>query len=194
MLDAWDNGVVRALGGFLTSLQSHRSNRRFAELRGVMTRLNARDAELAATARAIFEWHRIHGFCANCGAASDITQSGWQRSCATCGRHHFPRTDPVVIMLILRGNSVLVGRSPGWPDRMYSLLAGFVEPGETLEAAVRREVFEAEFRSARGYLASQLRSCVAHVWVYWVCQRGYPSGPVKLEDAIWMTRKRLSRP
>ncbi|MEO0359120.1 MAG: NUDIX-like domain-containing protein, partial [Pseudomonadota bacterium] len=89
---------------------------RFAELRTIMTDLSPRDAELAATARGVLEWHRTHSFCANCGAKSELTMAGWQRDCATCGRHHFPRTDPVVIMLITRGNSVLVGRSPGWPD------------------------------------------------------------------------------
>lgn len=130
---------------------------RFAELRAVMTRLDARDAELAATARALVDWHARHGFCACCGAESLLAQAGWQRDCPTCGGRHFPRTDPVVIMLVTRGDRVLLGRSPGWPDRMYSLLAGFVEPGETLEAAVRREVFEeAGVRVGRvGYLTSQ---------------------------------------
>ncbi len=129
----------------------------FAELRGVMTRLTARDAELLATAKAVLQWHASHGFCATCGAASVVAMGGWQRNCPACGAHHFPRTDPVVIMLVTHGNSLLVGRSPGWPEGMYSLLAGFVEPGETLEAAVRREVFEeAGVRlGAVGYLASQ---------------------------------------
>ena len=91
--------------------------------------------------------------------ATEIVQAGWQRRCPSCKAGHFPRTDPVVIMLITRGNSVLVGRSPGWPEGMYSLLAGFVEPGETLEAAVRREVFEEtgiDVGAVR-YLASQQR-------------------------------------
>ena len=114
----------------------------FAELRRVMTWLSPRDAELAATAKAVIGWHQTHRFCARCGVQSEISHGGWQRTCPDCGCHHFPRTDPVVIMLITHGNSVLVGRSPGWPQGMYSLLAGFVEPGETLEAAVRREVFE----------------------------------------------------
>jgi 8-oxo-dGTP pyrophosphatase MutT (NUDIX family) len=83
--------------------------------------------------------------------------AGWPRTCPACGAHHFPRPDPVVIMLVTRGNSVLVGRSPGGPAGMYSLLAGFVEPGETLEAAVRREVFEETGVGvgAVRYLASQ---------------------------------------
>ncbi|WP_284262867.1 NAD(+) diphosphatase [Roseicyclus amphidinii] len=114
----------------------------FRELRAVMTQLSARDAELAATARALLNWHRSHGFCARCGAPTEIAEAGWQRRCGACGAHHFPRTDPVVIMLITRGERVLLGRSPGWPEGMFSLLAGFVEPGETIEAAVRREVLE----------------------------------------------------
>jgi NAD+ diphosphatase len=84
-------------------------------------------------------------------------QAGWQRTCTACNAPHFPRTDPVVIMLVTRGNNCLLGRSPGWPEGMYSCLAGFVEPGETIEAAVRREVFEeAGVRVGKvDYLASQ---------------------------------------
>ena len=129
----------------------------FTELRGVMTQLTRRDAELAATARAVLSWHETHGFCSKCGGPSEMTQGGWQRDCSACGAKHFPRTDPVVIMLITHGNDVLVGRSPFWPEGFYSLLAGFIEPGETVEAAVRREVFEeAGVRVGKvDYLASQ---------------------------------------
>ena len=114
----------------------------FAELRGVMTGLSAREAELAATARAVLMWHRSHGFCAQCGAASDMVQAGWQRSCPACGTQHFPRTDPVVIMLVERAGKCLLGRSPRFPPGMVSCLAGFMEPGETIEDAVRRETAE----------------------------------------------------
>ncbi len=147
-LSAWvpDGLDAASLGAFLDPTEQHHPALEpqmvFAELRRVMTWLTPRDAELAATGKAIFSWHEAHGFCARCGAASHMQQAGWQRQCPSCGAHHFPRTDPVVIMLITLGNSVLMGRSPGWPKGMYSLLAGFVEPGETLEAAVRREVFE----------------------------------------------------
>ena len=129
----------------------------FAELRAIMTYLTPCDAELAATARAIFGWHSSHKFCSTCGHLSDFAMGGWQRNCPSCTRSHFPRTDPVVIMLITKDDKVLVGRSPGWPDGMYSLLAGFVEPGETLEAAVRREVKEESGITVGpvSYLASQ---------------------------------------
>lgn len=114
----------------------------FAELRANMTRLTPRDAELAATARALFSWHDSHRFCAKCGAPSEMSMAGWQRSCAACGGQHFPRTDPVVIMLILHKDKALVGRQAVWPATMWSLLAGFMEPGETIETAVRRETLE----------------------------------------------------
>lgn len=115
---------------------------RFVELRGVMTRLTPTEAEIAATAKALTGWHRSHRFCSSCGQRSQMIQAGWQRLCPECGARHFPRTDPVVIMLVTAGNRALIGRSRGWPEGMYSCLAGFVEPGETVEAAVRREVAE----------------------------------------------------
>jgi len=134
------------IGAFLDpSVQQHPAapeDTAFRELRAVMTTLSARDAEIAATARALLNWHASHGFCAKCGAESEMIEAGWQRQCPSCGARHFPRTDPVVIMLITLGEKVLLGRSPGWPEGMYSLLAGFIEPGETIAAAVRREVLE----------------------------------------------------
>ena len=169
---------------------------RFAELRSVMTRLSARDAELAATAKAIHGWHATHGYCAKCGARSDIFMAGWQRVCPACGAHHFPRTDPVVIMLITRGNKVLLGRSPGWPEGMYSCLAGFLEPGETIEAAVRREVWEeAGIRVGQvSYLASQPWPFPASLMLG--C-RGealddeITIDPDEIEDARWVTREEV---
>jgi NAD+ diphosphatase len=128
-----------------------------ADLRPAAARLAADAGELAATARALHLWHDSHRFCARCGSPSDMVDAGWQRICPACGAHHFPRTDPVVIMLITAGDRALLGRSPGWPDRMHSLLAGFVEPGETIEAAVRREVAEETgvVVGDVGYVASQ---------------------------------------
>lgn len=165
----------------------------FAELRMLMARINPRDAELAATAKAVIGWHGTHKFCAVCGSPSEVSQAGWQRTCPDCGAHHFPRTDPVVIMLITHGDSVLVGRSPGWPRGMYSLLAGFVEPGETLEAAVRREVFEETGVKVGqvGYLASQpwpfpaslMFGCSGEA-----LSREITIDPVEIEDAVWVTR------
>lgn len=168
----------------------------FADLRANMTRLSARDAELASTAKALFEWHKSHQHCAVCGHQSKMTQAGWQRSCPSCGAPHFPRTDPVVIMLITSGDSVLIGRSPGWPEGMYSLLAGFVEPGETPEAAVRREVFEeAGVRVGRvSYLGSQPWSFPNSLMMgFWGEALGTDLNidPNEIEDAIWVPRDEM---
>lgn len=169
----------------------------FVELRGVMTRLSRLDAEMAATARAIFGWHRSHRFCAACGVESQFAMGGWQRDCPACNRHHFPRTDPVVIMLITHGNAVLLGRSPGWPEGMFSLLAGFVEPGETLEAAVRREVFEeAGIKVGKvEYLASQpwpfpsslMFGCIGDALTDKIT-----IDPAEIEAARWVNREELA--
>lgn len=201
-ISAWDpDEVPDTLGAFFDpSQQSHPNlpgDQRFAELRGVMTRLNARDAELVATAKAILGWHQSHGFCARCGAKTAVAMAGWQRDCASCGAHHFPRTDPVVIMLITRGNSVLMGRSPGWPEGMFSLLAGFIEPGESIEAAVRREVFEeAGVRVGRvSYLASQPWPFPSSLMLG--CQGEATSeqitiDPTEIEDAMWVSREEMA--
>jgi NAD+ diphosphatase len=193
---------AQALGGFIDHTeQSHPlcdDGAYFAELRRIMTRLSARDAELSATAKALFSWHDSHGFCAKCGDASEVAMSGWQRSCPSCGTQHFPRTDPVVIMLITRGNKTLLGRSPGWPDGMYSCLAGFVEPGETLEAAVRREVMEeagVEVGPVR-YLASQPWAFPTSLMIG--CQGDALSDALQideheLEDARWVSREEVAR-
>jgi NAD+ diphosphatase len=95
-----------------------------------------------AEAKAILGWHTRHRFCPNCGAATRPTQGGWRRDCPVCKVEHFPRTDPVVIMLPVAGDRCVLGRSPRFPATMWSCLAGFAEPGETIEEAVRREVAE----------------------------------------------------
>ncbi len=168
----------------------------FEDLRGRMADLSATDAELAATARGLLQWHSTHGFCAACGAASTPAQAGWQRDCPACGATHFPRTDPVVIMLVTRGNSVLLGRSPGWPEGMFSLLAGFMEPGETMEAAVRREVAEeagVKVGAVR-YLASQPWPFPASLMLGAHAEAVSDTitlDPVELEAARWVSREEL---
>ena len=168
----------------------------FAELRGAMTQLTPREAELIATAKAVLNWHNSHRFCARCGMRSVVSMAGWQRDCPSCKAHHFPRTDPVVIMLITHGNSVLVGRSHGWPDGMYSLLAGFVEPGETMEAAVRREVFEETGVTvgAVDYLASQPWAFPSSLM--FGCKGEALSTKIsidqeEIDDAKWVTREQM---
>ncbi len=100
------------------------------------------EAGLLAAAKSILSWHARHRFCANCGAATSPSQAGFRRDCPACSTQHFPRTDPVVIMLVTRGDRCLLGRQARFPAGNYSCLAGFLEPGETIEDAVRREVRE----------------------------------------------------
>ncbi|CAA9350334.1 MAG: NADH pyrophosphatase, decaps 5'-NAD modified RNA [uncultured Nocardioidaceae bacterium] len=114
----------------------------WATLRGVGARLRAEDAGLVVHAVALAEWHRTHRFCPRCGAILEVGAGGHVLECTGCGRDHFPRTDPAVIMLVTDGERALLGRQASWPPGRYSTLAGFVEPGESLEDAVRREVME----------------------------------------------------
>jgi len=97
---------------------------------------------LIAEAKAVLHWHLRHRFCSNCGAPTQVTQAGWKRDCASCKAEHFPRTDPVAIMLAVSGEQCLLGRSPRFLPTMWSCLAGFIEPGEAIEDAVRRETRE----------------------------------------------------
>jgi len=114
----------------------------FAELREMALRLPAAEAAICATAKALFEWRERHLFCARCGSPSEAAEAGWKRRCASCGAEHFPRTDPVVIMLAVHEGRCLVARQEHWPAKMFSALAGFVEPGESLEEACARELKE----------------------------------------------------
>ncbi len=104
--------------------------------------LSRSEGGLAAYLVALLNWHRAHRFCANCGASTIVAEAGYSRRCPACGTVHFPRTDPVVIMLVESRRRVLLGRHAGWPPGQYSALAGFVSPGESLEEAVVREVRE----------------------------------------------------
>lgn len=104
--------------------------------------LPAEQLSILAQARSLVHWHESHKHCARCGAESQMVDAGYRRHCDTCGGDHFPRTDPVVIMAVCRGKRTLLGRQKSWGPGMYSTLAGFMEPGETIEAAVRREVLE----------------------------------------------------
>jgi NAD+ diphosphatase len=114
----------------------------FQEMRAAAFILPGRDTAIAGQAKALLDWHKRHGFCPNCGHATEFADAGYRRVCPSCGAEHFPRTDPVVIMLPVLGNECLIGRNKRFPPLLYSAFAGFVEPGESMEEAVRRELLE----------------------------------------------------
>jgi NAD+ diphosphatase len=115
---------------------------RFRDLRSAASLMPANDAAILGQAKALIDWHQRHGFCPRCGSRTALMDAGYRRFCASCTAEHFPRTDPVVIMLAIDGERCLVGRGKQFPPGMFSALAGFMEPGETIEEAVRRELFE----------------------------------------------------
>ena len=176
--------------------EGHPRDYRFLELRSIMTQLNPCDAELTAMGKALINWHKAYQYCPSCGSNLVITTSGWQKECFSCKKAHFPRTDPVVIMLITKGNSVLMGRSHVWPKNMYSLLAGFVEPGETIEGAVRRETFE-----ETGIRVSEVEYLCCQPWPFpaslmFGCKGVALSKRMnidkeELEDAKWVNKEKM---
>ena len=149
-----------------------------------------------AEAKAILGWHARHRFCPNCSAATVLTQAGWRRDCPVCKAEHFPRTDPVVIMLPIKGDRCVLGRSPRFPPTMWSCLAGFCEPGESIEEAVRREVAEEV-----GVTCARVRYFATQPWPFPSslmigCHAEAVSDDVvidksEIEDARWFDRAEL---
>lgn len=170
------------------------------DLRSIAVRdlVPAEELGLLAMAKSMLDWHNRHRFCANCGAPTEAAQAGFRRDCAACGAQHFPRTDPVVIMLIARGDKCLLGRQPRFPEKMYSCLAGFLEPGETVEAAVRRETFEeAGIRVGEvRYLASQPWPFPSSIMIGCVGEAltdEIDFDKDELEDARWFSKADIRR-
>jgi len=148
-------------------------------------------------AKAMLDWHNRHGFCANCGSRSVMKAAGWRRECPACSAQHFPRTDPVVIMLAIEGERCLMGRQTRFPPGMYSALAGFLEPGETAEDAVRREIHEeAGVRCTRvTYFASQPWPFPSSLMIGCFAQALSDEINVdhkELEDARWFSRDEIA--
>ena len=169
-------------------------------LRDVGTSVGDLHAGLLATAIGLEQWHQKHTHCPRCGAVTEVAQAGWTRICPNDGSHHFPRTDPAVIMLVHDGGDLaLLGRNPHWPDGRFSTLAGFVEPGETLEGAVAREVFEevgVVVRDVR-YVASQPWPFPASLMLGFTARLdGDPAlnlDPVEMAEAGWFSRDDIRR-
>ena len=150
-------------------------------------------------ARSIVDWHARHRFCARCGSATSIAKSGWQRDCPACQAQHFPRVDPVAIMLVEHAQSgdLLLGRQARFPERSYSALAGFVEPGESIEEAVAREVFEEAGVAVRAvsYIASQPWPFPSQLMLGchgFADAREIVVDVSEIEDAHWFTRDEVA--
>ncbi|OYY76779.1 MAG: NADH pyrophosphatase [Sphingomonas sp. 28-62-20] len=166
-----------------------RSMRLFA----MLDRFAPGEAATYAAARSVLDWHSRHQFCANCGTQTVMFRAGWARKCGQCQAEHFPRVDPVVIMIAEYQGCALLGRGPSWPAGRYSALAGFLEPGESMEEAVAREIFEeAGVRVSNvRYIASQpwpfpsslMMACVAEAQ-----DDALTIDTNELEDAIWVER------
>lgn len=162
------------------------------DLRTAATHWSPFEATVFAQARAVLHWQQRHRFCGACGGAVAFQRGGWQGHCAQCGLDHYPRTDPAVIVAVTDGERLLLGRQASWPARRYSTLAGFVEPGETLEQTVAREVMEesaVRVRSSR-YLASQPWPFPSSLMLGFIAdaEPDPPQANEELEDARWFTR------
>ena len=171
---------------------------RFQDLRMAGGQLSPEDAGIAATAKGVFEWRRRHRFCAACGQPSAAAEAGWKRICPACKAEHFPRTDPVTIMLATFGDSCLLGRQAAWPKGRFSTLAGFMEPGESIEAACAREVKEEAGLTVVGvrYHSSQPWPFPCNLMIGLIAevsdQEAAPD-QTELEEVRWFTRAEMQR-
>ena len=164
-----------------------------------MAQMTPADLATYGTARSLAGWHARHRFCPRCGAPTTLAKGGWQRTCVApaCGAEHFPRTDPVVIMTVEHQGDLLLGRQPRFPAGRYSALAGFVEPGESIEEAVAREVFE-----EAGLRVAEVRYVASQPWPFpsslmLACHavargRDITIDTAELEDARWFTRAQIA--
>ena len=158
--------------------------------------LASEDLATYGGARSMVDWHARHRFSARCGGATVLAKGGWQRNCGSCKAEHFPRVDPVTIMLVEHDNSILLGRQPRFPEGNYSALAGFVEPGETIEEAVAREVFE-----EAGVRVRDVTYVMCQPWPFpsslMIGCHAFADDPAvtvdtnELEDACWFTRAQV---
>jgi NAD+ diphosphatase len=159
----------------------------------LLSLMSPKDAAIWGAARSLNEWHNRHGFCPVCGSETAAFRAGWGRHCPACGAEHFPRVDPVVIMLAEHDGRVLLGRSPHYPPARYSALAGFVEPGESIEEAVAREIQE-----EAGVAVTDVRYVASQPWPFpgslMIACIGRAEAdaltldPQEIEDAFWCDR------
>jgi NAD+ diphosphatase len=190
-------GLVDAVPYFTVTVEPDSDN--WTTLREFGMHADELDAGLVVSAIALEQWHQRHTHCPRCGAPTVETQAGWTRTCTNDGSDHFPRTDPAVIMLVHDGaDRTLLGRGPQWGEGRFSTLAGFVEPGESLEAAVAREVFEEVGVGVRDvrYLASQPWPFPASLMIGFFARLDGDAAitldPVEMAEAAWFTRDEVA--
>jgi NAD+ diphosphatase len=169
---------------------------RWATLREIVPSLGEPDAGFVVHAVALAEWHASHHFCPRCGGHLRSSHAGHVQVCEQCGRHQFPRSDPAVIMMVVDGDRALLGRQAAWPDGRYSTLAGFVDPGESLEQAVVREVAEETGVTVTdvSYFGSQPWPLPQSLMVGFFARattRDITVDGVEIADARWLTREEL---
>lgn len=165
----------------------------FQEMRFIAGRMEPKALAIAGRAKSLFDWHTSHRFCSACGKESQATGGGMNRKCPICSTEHFPRVNPVAIMLVLNGDDCLLGRSPGWPEGAYSALAGFVSPGETIEEGCAREVKEEVGLRVHGmrYLFSQPWPFPGQLMLGMACytdEKELTINKGELEDARWFSK------
>lgn len=169
---------------------------RFQEMRGAGMILPAPESAMAAVAKSLFDWHEFHGFCAKCGARSRVTDGGWKRICDACLTEHFPRVNPVTIMLPVFEGRCLLGRQAAWPKGRMSALAGFLEPGESIEEACAREMKEeAGLNAVRvAYHSSQPWPFPSSLMIGLIAEVDSDDAApdqTELESVRWLTRDEL---
>ncbi|HEX7776128.1 MAG TPA: NAD(+) diphosphatase [Parvibaculum sp.] len=167
----------------------------FEELRGLAMagEISATELAILAQGKSMIDWHQRHGFCSVCGTKSEVKEAGYKRQCPSCKADHFPRTDPVVIMLATYGDRCFLGRQKIWPKGMHSALAGFVEPGEAIEEAVARELHEEAGLSVSSvtYHSTQPWPCPSSLMIgcHAVADTdAFKIDGIELSDGRWFTR------
>ncbi len=167
--------------------------------REALSRMLPQELAIYGAARSLVDWHARHRFCSHCGAPTEIAKGGWQRGCTdeTCSAQHFPRVDPVAIMLVEHDGDLLLGRGLNFPPKLFSALAGFVEPGETIEHAVAREVLEEVGVMVRDvtYIASQPWPFPSQLMIGCHCyakSRELTIDETEIAEARWFTRKEIA--